>query len=197
MLCGDFNARTGCHNSDFIINDDGLSVPVPSDYLPDSHIKHMIHTIAAPTINLENNIVKVCKQKRRNYKSEIIGNLEKLHDNDPKSYWKLLENLKNEETVITEPPVSASEWVDHFSNLNTIHERFNGRVQEISSLLEQQETISEFCEIDFRININILFDAAMSFKSNKVLMSYSLVVRADKENKDSLQISVLKGVLAV
>ena len=113
--------------------------------------------------------VKLCKHKRRTYKAEIIGKLEQLHDNDPNSYWKMLENLKNEETVITELPVSASKWVDHFSNLNTIHERFNDRVQEISSVLEQQETISEFCQIDFRINIKELFDAAMSFKSNKAV----------------------------
>ena len=32
------------------------------------------------------------------------------------------------------------------------------RVQEISSLLEQQEIINELCEIDFRINIKELFD---------------------------------------
>ena len=80
-----------------------------------------------------------------------------------------MEKLKKEETVTTEPPVSASEWVDHFSNLNTIHERFNDRVQEISSLLEQQETINEFCEADFRINIKELFNVAMSFKSNKAV----------------------------
>ena len=59
--------------------------------------------------------------------------------------------------------------MDHFSNLNTIHERFNDRVQEISSLLEHQETISEFCEFDFRINIKELFDSAISLKSNKAV----------------------------
>ena len=99
----------------------------------------------------------------------MIEKIEKLYDKDPKSYWKLLENLKSEETVITEPPVSASEWMDHFSNLNTIHERFNGTVQEISSFLQQQETISEFCEIDFGINIKELFDVAMPLKSNKAV----------------------------
>ena len=38
--------------------------------------------------------VMVCKQKRRTYKSEIIGKLEQLHDNDPKLYWKLLKILR-------------------------------------------------------------------------------------------------------
>ena len=42
MFCGDFNARTGCLNSAFIINDDGLYVPVPSNYLQDSNIKHRL-----------------------------------------------------------------------------------------------------------------------------------------------------------
>ena len=86
-----------------------------------------------------------------------------------KSYWKLFETFKTEETVITEPPGSASEWVDHFSNLNIIHESFNDRVQEIFSLLEQQETINEFCENDLRTNIKELFDAALSLKSNKAV----------------------------
>ena len=45
----------------------------------------------------------------------------------------------------------------YFSDLNTINERLNDRVHEISCLLEQQETIIEFCEIDFRINTNELF----------------------------------------
>ena len=46
------------------------------------------------------------------YLNRRVFLMEQLHDNDPKSYWQLLENLKNEEMVITGPPVSASEWVD-------------------------------------------------------------------------------------
>ena len=33
LLCGDFNARTGCQVSDFIINDDDLHASVSRDYL--------------------------------------------------------------------------------------------------------------------------------------------------------------------
>ena len=37
--------------------------------------------------------VKACKRKRKVYKGQIIEKLEQLHENDPKAYWKLLEDL--------------------------------------------------------------------------------------------------------
>ena len=40
--------------------------------------------------------VKSCKRKRKEYKSQIIEKLEQLHENDPKAYWKLLEDLKKQ-----------------------------------------------------------------------------------------------------
>ena len=79
----------------------------------------------------------------------MIGKLEQLHENDPTSYWKHLENFKSDESVGTEPPASVDEWVDHFSNFNIIKEKFNTRVQEISSLSEMQDNINEFSELDF------------------------------------------------
>ena len=63
--------------------------------------------------------VKLCKRKRKEYKGQIVEKLEQLHENDPKAYWKLLEDLKNEDVTNSEPQISPEEWVDHFSNLNT------------------------------------------------------------------------------
>ena len=51
----------------------------------------------------------------------MIEKLEQLHDNDPKAYWKLLEDLKIDDSTRTEPQISADKWTDHFSNLNEIN----------------------------------------------------------------------------
>ena len=63
---------------------------------------------------------KSCKQKRKLYESEMIEKLQQLHNNDPKVYWKLLEDLKSDDSVRAEPQISSDEWTDHFSSLNEI-----------------------------------------------------------------------------
>ena len=37
--------------------------------------------------------VKSCKRKRKEYKDQIIEKLEQLHENDPKTFEKLLDDL--------------------------------------------------------------------------------------------------------
>ena len=66
----------------------------------DPHIPSANYTFRKQNVN-------VCKQNGGTYKPEIIRTLEQCH----KSYWKLLENFNNKETVITEP--SVSEYMKH------------------------------------------------------------------------------------
>lgn len=113
--------------------------------------------------------VKSCKRKRNEYKTTTIQKLEELNKNDPKAYWKLLDDLKREDSVNTEPQISSNEWVDHFSNLNTINDKFNSRVEEISKLLSEQEKLREFTEIDFQITPEELFQSLTSLKNNKAV----------------------------
>ena len=83
--------------------------------------------------------VKSCKRKRKEYKGHVIEKLERLHENDPKAYWKLLEDLKSEDKSNAEPQISPDGWVDHFSSLNTLQEKFKPRVDQISDLLTHEE----------------------------------------------------------
>ena len=87
--------------------------------------------------------VKSCKRKRKKYKSQVIEKLEQLHENDPKAYWKLLEALKSEDFPKAEPQISTAEWVDNFSNLNTLKDKFKVRVDQISELLTQEEKLKK------------------------------------------------------
>ena len=106
--------------------------------------------------------VTVCKQeKKKNLQVLIIGKIEHFMTMIQNDIRNFCGNLRNVE--ITEPLVSGK-LMDHLSNLNSIFGRLNDRVQNISRPLDQQETINEFCEIDFRINTKEFFHATMSFK---------------------------------
>lgn len=60
------------------------------------------------------------KTTQRRYKQDIVSKLDDLCERSPQQYWKLLRKLKNEnnrsEAV---DKISPSEWVSHFSKLNT------------------------------------------------------------------------------
>ena len=122
----------------------------------------------------------------------MIGTLEQLHENNPKSYWKLLENLKSGESVGIEPPISADEWVDHFSNLNIINGKCIKKVQEISSLLEVLDDINGFNELDCGISSKELHDAAISLKSNNSVSFDSVLNEMLKCGFNQLQSCLIK-----
>lgn len=113
--------------------------------------------------------VKACKRKRNEYKTDVISKLEQLHDKDPKAYWKLLDDLKKEDSSDHEPQISAEEWVDHFSSINTISEKFSARADAISDLLTEQEKRKEFSELDYQITSKELYSAVISLKNNKAV----------------------------
>ena len=70
---------------------------------------------------------KSCKQIRKLYKSEMIVQLQQLHDNNPKAFWKLLEDFTSDDSVRAEPQISSDEWTDHFSSLNEIKHKYMTR----------------------------------------------------------------------
>ena len=113
--------------------------------------------------------VKSCKRKRKEYKGHVIEKLERLHENDPKAYWKLLEDLKSEDKSNAEPQILPDEWVDHFSSLNTLQEKFKPRVDQISDLLTHEEKLKTFSNLDFQISPQELQAAVVCLKNNKAV----------------------------
>ena len=97
----------------------------------------------------------------------MIDKLQQLHNNDPKAYWKLLEDLKTDDSTCVDPQISADDWTEHFSGLNDINQSFMQRTDDILTLLNKQENIKEFNELDFKITPDELHAAATSLKNNK------------------------------
>ena len=74
---------------------------------------------------------KSCKFKRRKYKSDLIDKLGKLFKNDPKRYWSLLDQLKENKNQ-QNCEISPNEMQKHFSELNIMPQKFQPRADEIA-----------------------------------------------------------------
>jgi hypothetical protein len=61
----------------------------------------------------------VKKQKRQFYNS-LLNKIELLSDNNPKEFWKLVNDTKTRKSD-TSNEISSSEWFDYFKNLNKIN----------------------------------------------------------------------------
>ena len=78
--------------------------------------------------------------KCRKFKSDIIDKLDSLQKDDPKQYWKLVNDLRAENADTTNYPVEANKWVNHFKSLHTtVDKNFETRFKELNSLLSEKE----------------------------------------------------------
>ena len=67
------------------------------------------------------------------------------------------------------PDGTPEEWVDHFSNLNTVNDKFKARVDQISNILVHEEKLKTFSNLDFHITPQELRSAVDSLKNNKAV----------------------------
>ena len=57
---------------------------------------------------------KLCKFKHKKYKSYLVGKSDNLFENDPKAYWSLLDELRDNKRNSFESMTSPDEMFDHF-----------------------------------------------------------------------------------
>lgn len=60
---------------------------------------------------------KLVKKKKAMYRDNILGQMDKLHENNPAAFWKLYDQLKDLDRSQAANPIPAEEWVEHFTNL--------------------------------------------------------------------------------
>ena len=59
------------------------------------------------------------KFKMKNFKQNILKQLDELHNDNPKAYWQVIDKLKD--TVDdTPPPIPQDEFLNHFKKLNSL-----------------------------------------------------------------------------
>ena len=93
----------------------------------------------------------MCKFKRKKYKSDLVDRLDNLLENDPKAYWSLLDELRNNKQDSFESMTSPDEMFDHFSSLNILPNKFHQRAKGIEELLVNTENSPSFSKLDFLI----------------------------------------------
>ncbi|VDI17668.1 mannose-1-phosphate guanylyltransferase [Mytilus galloprovincialis] len=82
---------------------------------------------------------KLRKFKYKEYKKSLVEQLQNLHDDNPKSYWKLINDLKNNDNKDHSSAVAPSVWVSHFNGLYQLHESFKERVAKLEKKLDNLE----------------------------------------------------------
>lgn len=98
---------------------------------------------------------KLRRSKIRKHKQDILDKLDHLQENDPKSYWKLLDQLKSESNNPCdnqlEHHISPEKWKDYFENLNSVNN--NDHESEIMKMkLKELKKGSSFNELDYIIS---------------------------------------------
>ena len=107
------------------------------------------------------------KYKCRQYKQSILKKLETLHEENPRSYWKLIDKLRGIERDNVSEAVDPPTWVSHFQNLNIPKPKFTQRLIQLENILTELEKEKCFTELDSHISIAEISNAISKLKSGK------------------------------
>ena len=91
---------------------------------------------------------KSVKKAKKDYTNMLINKLENMHDKDPKQYWALVEELKNDDISkesSSKTPFNENEWNAYFKNLYGKNDNLNwdNTIQNQLSELERNTSINE------------------------------------------------------
>lgn len=111
---------------------------------------------------------KLRKFKYKQYKQSILNQLENLHEDNPKLYWRLVNDLKeSKQNDQTSSAVDPSTWVSHFKKLNEVKVDFKDRLKDLDILLDTLEKQKIFNELDMPITNEEVSKAISKLKYNK------------------------------
>ena len=110
---------------------------------------------------------KARKAKRKSFKQNLLNELETLHEDNPKKYWQLINELQGKHHDDNKNSVSSSDWLSHFNNLNEVKKKFHKRLNEIEEKVKQLEKNPCFNELDFMITESEIAEAIAHIKLNK------------------------------
>jgi hypothetical protein len=113
---------------------------------------------------------KSIKNARITFKQNLAEKLQEASTSDPKSYWKLLDELKNIDAheKVSNCPISSEEWVNHFKHLFKPHPLSNTvEEQDVFQELTNLEKQKMFNELSFKITHEEIEKAIRGLKPGK------------------------------
>ena len=112
---------------------------------------------------------KMGKFKKKEFRQNILNQLNNLEENNPKQYWKLVSELKELESRSSSNSdcVSAEEWINHFSKL--LYNKNMENCSELESFFCNIPTAKTFTNLDYRITKDEIKTCISKLKSGKVV----------------------------
>ncbi|MCG8046148.1 MAG: reverse transcriptase domain-containing protein [Candidatus Thiodiazotropha endolucinida] len=108
---------------------------------------------------------KLRKQKRRQYRQEILNKLDSMLENNPSAYWKLLDELKDDNKNHNKgEAISSSDWLKHFSSLNDQTITPNTDFKDKLEYLEKEKV---FNELDYLLSEKEILNGIKELKNKK------------------------------
>ena len=108
---------------------------------------------------------KQCKCEYRSFKSGIVNMLGSLQSNNPKQYWKLVEDITNKNQPKT--CVAVENLYEHYKNLNSDNiSSTNNRVY-IEDRIRELEKVQNFTPLDFIITDTEISKSISKLKNGK------------------------------
>ena len=111
---------------------------------------------------------KACKQAARTYKSNLVKKLEALQYENPKQYWKILDELLNDNESKNDPSqkIQPGDWYDYLLELKTDN-KISNIEEKIKSKLCKLERNNIFNELDYKITMKEIRISISQLKNNK------------------------------
>lgn len=112
---------------------------------------------------------KLLKYKKKHFHQTVLSQLDDLQSKDPKTYWKLVNSLKDDDSKHNnqEKSIHPDTWQNYFKGLNTINTTHNERLKTI------EENLKQFCipTFDFDLDVTIkdkeILESSRKLHNNK------------------------------
>ena len=116
---------------------------------------------------LRREYAKLRKYKCKEFKRNMIEKLDNLHQNNPKMYWNLINELSNKPAKDKSSLISANTWSSHFSSLNQTKDSFRSRILHLNDKVAEMEARVCFNELDSLISECEISKAISKLRCNK------------------------------
>ena len=113
---------------------------------------------------------KQCKAEYRKYRTDVLEKLDHLKENNPKEYWALLKQLK-EDGQNKGGDITAESWYEHYKELNSFQVTNNPARSKIEEELAILESIPNFSPLDYKISEQEIMKAMKNLRNNKAVGS--------------------------
>ena len=100
----------------------------------------------------------------KDFRKNIIDELDNLKENNPSKYWTLLNDLSRDNKT-TSPDIANITWFNYFQELND--NKLNAPNSNIKKDLKRLEEEHIFSELDFKITDKEIIEGIFSLKNKK------------------------------